>query len=52
MRKGTYADFVNYIQNNTNLPKRDICLISYECWIKGMSLGEALVEAKKLYNAV
>jgi len=46
----SFAEYVDYIYLNTNLPRTDAKLIAVECWNKGMSKEEALTEAKKLYG--
>ena len=43
-------DYYDYVYDNTNLPASDVRRIVRECWERGLSKDDALVEAKKLYE--
>lgn len=47
-----FGEYERYIRQETNLPCRDVRLIAKECYDKGMSKEDALIEAKKLYTEV
>lgn len=50
MANVSFAEYLEFIYLNTNLPKIDCRLIASECWDKGLDKYEALAEAKKLYT--